>query len=238
MHADGHGLYLRVQAKGSKSWIFRFQLNGKRREMGIGAVEHVSPVQARSIAVQLTALVRSGVDPIEARKQEKVEAKAQSVTFAVAAQAYIAAHRAGWKDETNEKQWTHSLVAYAHPTIGDKPVAEVGIEDVLAILQPLWAVKTETASRVRSRIELILSYAKAMKWRTGENPAMWRGNLDALLPTPNKVQKVKHHPALHHAQMPAFMAALRQRDGVSAHALEFALLTCHTFRRSASGTMA
>lgn len=232
MHADGSGLYLRVQTSGAKSWIFRFQLNGKRREMGIGTLEDRSPVGARGEAARLGALVRSGIDPIEQRNQQEADAaaatkaaEAHAVTFTDAANEYISAHKAGWKNAKHAAQWQTTLTTYAAPYIGAKPVADVTTEDVLRILKPIWTTKTETASRLRSRVELVLSYAKAMKWRQGENPAMWRGHLDALLAPAAKVKKVRHHPALPYALAAAFLAELRQMPGSGARALEFAILT-------------
>ena len=232
MHADGNGLYLRVQASGAKSWIFRFQLKGKRREMGIGTLDHRSPTEARSEAARLVSLVRSGIDPIEQRKHDEAAsiaaaqaAKAHATTFDEAAAEYIANHKAGWKNAKHSQQWENTIAAYASPIIGNKPVGEVSTEDVLRILRPIWTSKTETASRLRSRIELILSYAKAMKWRQGENPAMWRGHLDALLAPAAKVKNVRHHPALPYDQAPEFLSALRMLKGAAARALEFSILT-------------
>jgi integrase len=232
MHADGNGLYLRAHASGSKSWIFRFQLNGKRREMGLGTLGHVSPVEARNQAAHMSALVHSGIDPIEHRNQKEAEAieattvtEARTITFARAAEEYIAIHKAGWKNKKHAPQWANTLIYYAYPIIGNKPVSEVDTEDVLKILAPIWTTKTETASRVRSRIELVLSFAKARKWRQGENPAMWRGNLDAIFPSAKKVKKVIHYPALPYIQITAFMAELKQIQSMGARALEFAILT-------------
>jgi len=232
MYADGNGLYLRVQESGAKSWIFRFQLDGKRREMGIGTLGDRSAVDARGEAARLATLVRSGVDPIVARQREK-EARVESAakvaagatTFAQVAADYIKSHRAGWRNAKHADQWTNTLEKYAAPVIGDKPVADVSTEDVLRILQPMWNEKTETATRVRSRIELVLSYAKALKLRQGENPAAWRGHLDALLPKPTKLKNVRHHPALPYERMPEFMEALRKITGGGARALELAILT-------------
>ena len=232
MHADGQGLYLRVQAGGSKGWIYRYQLNGKRREMGIGTLTDRPAPEARAAAALLRAQLRTGVDPIEARRQASEQAEdaakrvaAGAVTFRTTAAEYIASHRAGWANAKHASQWENTLLTYADPVIGNKSAAEVNTDDVLRILQPIWTTKTETASRVRSRIELVLSYAKAKKLRQGENPAVWRGHLDALLPKPSKVAPVRHHPALPHARLPAFMTALREVDGVGARALEFAILT-------------
>ncbi len=232
MHSDGNGLYLRVQASHAKSWIFRFQLNGKRREMGIGSLDTKTAPEARSEASALTALVRSGIDPIDARKQQAADAiaaatasEAHATTFSAAAAEYIQTHQAGWKNEKHAQQWINTIATYADPVIGSKPVGEVSTEDVLRILKPIWTTKTETASRLRSRIELVLSYAKAMKWRQGENVALWRGHLDALLPPAAKVKNVRHHPALPYTRAAGFMAQLRSINGSGARALEFAILT-------------
>lgn len=232
MHADGDGLYLRVQASGAKSWIFRFQLNGKRREMGIGTLAENKAQDARLKAGQLAALVRAGIDPIEERKQKAAQAEeaakqstASAKTFGEVAKEYIESHKAAWKNDKHQSQWTNTLETYANPFIGTKPVAEITTDDVLGILKPIWNTKTETATRVRSRIELVLSYAKAMKLRSGENPALWRGHLDALLPKPTKLKNVRHHPALPYTRMAEFMAKLRATKGTSARALEFAILT-------------
>lgn len=232
MHSDGSGLYLRVQASGAKSWIFRFQLNGKRREMGLGTLADKSPTDARGEAAQLATIVRSGIDPIEDRKQkaekavaDKMEAMAKSATFRQVATEYIASHKAGWKNEKHVDQWTNTLETYAGPIIGDKAVGDVTTENILKILAPIWTTKTETASRVRSRIELVLSYARAKKLRTGENPAIWRGHLDALLPKPGKLKNVRHHPALPYGRVADFMLKLKAAEGTGARALEFAILT-------------
>lgn len=232
MHADGNGLYLRVQASGAKSWIFRFQLKRKRREMGIGTLADKSAIQARSEVATLSALVRSGIDPIEQRTLDAEQAtlaalksSAETTNFRAVASEYIEIHKAGWRNEKHTQQWTNTLKTYAYPTIGDKPVGQVTVEDVLSILEPLWKTKTETATRLRSRIELVMSYGKAKKLREGENPAIWRGNLDAILPKPTKLKKIRHHPALPYAQMAAFMKKLRSTEGTGARALEFAILT-------------
>ncbi|MEO5688153.1 MAG: integrase arm-type DNA-binding domain-containing protein [Burkholderiaceae bacterium] len=232
MHADGEGLYLRVQASGAKGWIFRFQLNGKRREMGIGTLADVTAPEARAEAAKHRAVLRTSVDPIEARQlqiQRSAEAALQAIaggsTFRTVAADYIASHRAGWANKKHAAQWESTLKTYAEPVIGDKVVADVNTDDVLRVLQPIWTTKTETASRVRSRIELVLSFAKAKKLRQGENPAAWRGHLDALLPRPSKVAPVRHHPAMPWSQIPKFFIALRSIDGSGARALEFAILT-------------
>ena len=231
MHADGNGLYLRVQASGAKGWIFRFQLGGKRREMGIGTLAERPAVDARAAAAELGRMVREGIDPIEERNRREKEANdaakqaaAGTVIFLQVAADYIASHRAGWRNAKHADQWANTLATYAEPVIGDLAPADVTTEHLLTILSPIWTTKPETASRVRSRIELVLSYAKAKKLRDGENPAMWRGHLDALLPKPSRVKKVRHHPALPYAQMSEFMLALRNVQGLGARALEFVIL--------------
>jgi integrase len=232
MHADGSGLYLRVQASGAKSWIFRFQLNNKRREMGIGTLAAKPAPEARSEAAQLAAMIRNGIDPIEDRKAkaelvalESQKTAAAVTTFRQVATAYIDNHRASWKNAKHAQQWENTLEQYAGPIIGDKPVGEITTEEILSILQPLWITKTETASRLRSRIELVLSYAKALKLRHGENPAIWRGHLDAILPKESKVKKIQHQPALPYLQIADFMKKLRTTNGSGARALEFGILT-------------
>ena len=200
--------------------------------MGIGTLADLPAPEARTKAANLAAMVRSGIDPIEARQRdselkaaEKARTEAESVTFRQAAEAYIAAHRAGWRNAKHADQWVNTLEKYAYPVIGDRSVANVGLEEVLRILRPIWEEKTETAARVRSRIELILSYSKALKLRDGENPAIWRGNLDALLPKPSKLKKVRHHPALPYERVSEFMGELQRISGSGARALEFAILT-------------
>lgn len=230
MHADGQGLYLRVQPGGSKGWIYRYQIDGRRREMGLGTLAERPAPDAREHAAELRKLVRRGVDPIEARNREVTAvAVARMVpmasTFDDVAAEYIKAHRAGWSNPKHASQWENTLDTYASPMIGSKQVAGIDTDDVLRVLSPIWSTKTETASRVRSRIELVLDYAKVKKLRTGENPAIWRGNLDKLLPKPSKVTPVQHRPALPYGRVPEFMAALRAAPGYSARALEFAILT-------------
>lgn len=198
--------------------------------MGIGSASDVSGPDAREKAAEARATIRQGIDPLTARQQEKEAGKAEAAkvkTFADVARDYIAAHRAGWRNVKHAAQWEATLAAYASPVFGSVPVSEITTELVLRALQrdKLWTAKPETASRVRSRIELVLSYAKAKGLRHGENPALWRGHLDALLPKPGKVKRVVHHPALPHSQMAEFMSELRKAPGTAARALEFAILT-------------
>lgn len=225
---DGGGLWLQVSPAGTKSWVFRFTLNGKSREMGLGAEHTVSLALARERAREQRLLVLDGIDPIEARnatKRTEVAVAARSVTFKAEAEAYIEAHRHGWKNAKHADQWTNTLETYAYPHIGKLLVSEIDTALVMKCLQPIWATKTETASRVRGRIESVLDYATALKHRSGDNPARWRGHLDNLLPKPSKVSKREHHAALPYAEIGAFMKALREHETIAARALQFTILT-------------
>lgn len=227
-YGDGGGLWLQVAPGGSKQWLFRYQRAGRARQMGIGPVHAISLVEARQRAQDARRRLVNGIDPIEAKRDAKAAENAQqarAVTFRQAAEAYIAAHKAGWKNEKHQAQWPATLEAYAYPLIGGKPVAAIDTGAVLCVLQPIWTEKPETAGRVRGRIESVLDWAKARDYRDGENPARWRGHLDKLLPPKSKVRKVRHHPAMPYSNVPAFTAKLRSMDSLSARALEFAILT-------------
>lgn len=228
MYADGGGLYLQVTSAGARSWIFRYARNGREREMGLGPLTAVSLAAAREKAANARAVKVRGIDPIQARDDEKAAAaaeKAKQVTFEDAAARCVAGRKASWRNAKHADQWTNTLKTYAYPVIGALPVQNVDTEGVLKILEPIWTTKTETATRVRQRIETVLDWAKARGHRSGENPARWRGHLDNLLPKPGKVRKVKHHPALPYADIGSFTAKVRIREGLSARALEFAILT-------------
>lgn len=225
---DGDGLYLQVSKIGTKSWVFRYQLAGRARELGLGSIRTFTLQEARERARRCRQLLADGVDPIAQRdverQQQRLEA-ARAQTFDQCAAAYIAAHRAGWKNAKHAEQWENTLAAYASPAFGALPVADIDTAAVMRALGPIWNTKTETASRVRGRIEKVLDWATVQGFRTGENPARWRGHLDKLLPKRSKVQKVQHHPALPYAEAPAFMAKLRAQEGIAARALEFLILT-------------
>lgn len=228
LYGDGGGLYLRVAPGGAKGWVFRFMLRGRARTMGLGGLDAVPLKRARQRAAECRGLVAEGVDPVEARRAERAGrrlADARNVTFRKAAETYIASHAAGWRNTKHAKQWSATLEAYAFPTFGDLPVADIDVALVLKVLEPIWTAKPETASRVRGRIESILDWAKARGFREGDNPARWRGHLAELLPARRKVKPVEHHPAMPYTNMFAFMAALRVRDGSAARALEFGILT-------------
>jgi integrase len=227
---DGNGLYLQVSPAGTKSWIYRFKLNGRAREMGLGpySKDDVTLARARELAADCRQQVRSGTDPIEVRKatqaRERLEA-AKVMTFSACATAYIDAHRASWKNPKHASQWENTIATYAAPFFGSLAVQSIDTGLVMKALEPIWAKKTETASRLRGRIESVLDWAKVRGYRTGENPARWKGHLDALLPARSKVQAVEHHAALHYAEVGAFMQLLRDETGVGARALEFLILT-------------
>ena len=225
-HADGAGLYLQVSRGGGKSWVFRYMLRGKSREMGLGS--HISLDLARQKATVARAMLAEGIDPIDARdaqNQKQALEQARSKTFAECAEAYIKAHRTGWRNAKHGAQWEATLNTYATPLFGSLPIQAIDTALVMKVLEPIWTEKTETASRVRGRIESVLDWAKVRGYRAGENPARWRGHLDKLLPRRSKVAKVKHHAALPYADAGAFMRELRGREGTAPTALEFLILT-------------
>jgi len=225
---DGGGLYLQVSPVGTKSWIFRFKLHGRAREMGLGSLNTISLAEARQKATKCRKLLLDGIDPIDARNaaraRDRVEA-ARSMTFSACATAYIAAHRASWKNIKHSSQWENTIETYANPVVGALSVKQVDTSLVMRILEPIWQSKPETASRLRGRIESILDWATARGYRAGENPARWRGHLDSLLPATSKIRRVKHHPALPYEQLNSFLEQLRTQPGVAAKALEFLILT-------------
>jgi integrase len=227
-HGDGAGLYLQVSKTGSKSWIFRYTRAGKQREMGLGPLHTVSLAQAREQAKNCRSTLLAGSDPLEIRKAGQLEdalERAKAVTFDNCASSYIAAHRGSWKNAKHAAQWESTILAYASPIIGALPVAAIDTALVVKVLQPIWQEKTETATRLRGRIESILDWATVSRFRVGENPARWRGHLDHLLADPNRVARVVHHAALPWQEIGTFMVDLRQRDGIAARAVEFGILT-------------
>lgn len=233
-HSDGGGLYLHVTSSKSVSgqrWIFRYTspTTGKLREQGLGSASAgngVSLADARAQAAVSRQLVKTGLDPIEERVRAEASAAAAkegAITFAAAADRLIASMEGSWRNAKHRQQWRNTLTTYATP-ISDMPVAEVGVDDVLTVLTTIWQEKPETASRLRGRIERVLAYAKTRGWRDGVNPAVWRGNLDTVLPKHDRLTR-GHHKALPYADVPAFMIELRNRDALSARLLEFTVLT-------------
>ena len=225
-YGDGGGLWLQVRDADHRSWLFRYAIAGKARQMGLGAFPDISLADAREAAQQARASVRQGVDPIEQRRAARSQKKAAAgaLTFQQVANKYVAAHEAGWRNEKHRGQWRQTL-ALASETIGNLGVGAIETGDVMRVLEPIWREKPETASRLRGRIESVIDYATAHGWRTGENPARWRGHLAKLLPAPRKLARVKHHTALPWSDMGTFMAELRDQNGVAARALEFTILT-------------
>ena len=229
-HAVGGvaGLQLKINDNGARSWVLRTMVAGKRRDMGLGGFPDVTLAQARERARAARDQVREGVDPIQARQAARsasAAALAKAKTFDQCVAAFVKAKSGEWQNAKHRAQWDSTLETYASPFIGTLLVQDVGVTNVLAVLEPIWATKTETASRLRGRIETILDWATARGYRTGENPARWRGHLDQLLARPKKIQKRKHHEALPIDDVGAFLVELRKVEGSSARALEFVVLT-------------
>ena len=227
-YGDGGGLYLQVSLARTKAWLFRFMRNGRAREMGLGPVDIVSLAEAREKARQARRLLLDGFDPIEARREARLKARAEgakAMTFEQCAEAYMKAHRAAWKNVKHTWQWEASLSSFVFPVFGGLAVDAVDTGLVIKALEPIWTTKTETATRVRQRIEAVLDWAKARGYRNGENPARWRGHLEKLLPSPSKLAPVVHLAAMPYADVPAFFAELKKREPVSARALAFTVLT-------------
>lgn len=231
-YCDGAGLYLQVAIGGSKSWVLRYTLDGRTRDMGLGSAATFTLAEARERAKDARKLLADKLDPIAARQEaqrERRRAEARALLFNDAAARYIAAHEAGWKNAKHAGQWSATLATYAAPVIGDMDVASIGTEDVMRVLTPIWTVKAETASRLRGRIENVLDWCAVQGHRSGDNPARWKGHLDKLLPARSKVQTVQHHAALPWREMGTFMQELRGQQGTAARAVEFIILTaCRT----------
>jgi integrase len=217
---DGGGLYLQE----GRSWIFRYKKNGVTRMMGLGPSHTISLPRARELARAAREQLHAGVDPLAARASSRA-VSSRTMTFQQCAEAYVTAHGAGWRNPKHIQQWVSTLATYAGPVIGALPVQAVDTGLIMRVLQPIWTLKPETAGRLRGRIEQVLGWATINGYRTGDNPARWRGHLQHLLPAKTKVRAVKHHAALPYAGLPAFMTALRRQDGVAARALGFLILT-------------
>ncbi|MRW94282.1 tyrosine-type recombinase/integrase [Duganella sp. FT80W] len=228
LYGDGGGLTLQVTKGGVKSWLFRYMMAGKAYGMGLGPTHTISLAEARLKALAARKQILDGINPLAAKKQEQIAtalADARMMTFDQCAEAYVSAHKAGWKNAKHADQWTNTLATYVSPVFGKLPVAEIDTGLVVKCLSPIWETKTETASRLRGRIESILGWATTSGYRTGENPARWKGHLDNLLATISKASRTKHHPSLPWQRMGEFVLALKSREGASARAVEFAILT-------------
>ncbi len=234
-HADGDGLYLLVKGPEAAYWVLRYVHGGRMREMGLGPARGrraVKLAEAREKAAALFRMHRHGIDPLEARaaeaaarKQAAQAAAAAAITFRQCAEFHLAAHEGAWRNVKHRAQWRSTLDTYAMPLFGDLPVASIGTSQVVQVLEPIWRTKPETASRLRGRIEAVLDYARTREWRSGENPARWRGHLANVLPARGKIAPVEHHAALPWREIGDFMAALAEQPGVAALALGFAILT-------------
>lgn len=232
-HRVSRNLYLQVQTNTTgqdvtRAWLFRYMRDGKNRYMGLGPFDLVSLADAREKARAARSLLLEGIDPIEARRFERTRARleaSRSLTFKDCAEKYITAHEPSWRNEKHRAQWRSTIETYVYPVLGDLPVAAVDTALVLKALEPIWTTKPETAGRVRGRMEAVLDWATARTYRTGENPARWKGHLDKLLPPRRRVARVRHHAALPWREVSGFMQELRRQEGVSPRALEFAILT-------------
>jgi len=228
MYADGDGLYLQVTSPTARSWIFRYSLSGKKREMGLGPLHAISLAEARDRARICRRQIVDGIDPLDARANERARTathNSKAMTFDQCAAAFIKTHAAGWRSAVHHLQWETTLATYVSPVFGSLPVQAVDVGLVMKALEPIWTTKPETAARVRGRIESVLNWAKARGYRSGENPALWKGHLDQLLPARSKVKAVKHHAALPYTQTAEFMERLKKQEGAAARALEFTILT-------------
>ena len=222
------GLYLHVNDRGARSWILRVVVGDKRRDMGLGGYPDIGVADARQKAREARLKIEQGIDPILLRKQAKSELmalQATDKTFEQAAGEYIKIHADSWSNDKHRKQWESTLAAYAFPVVGKLSLRHIRQEHILKILEPIWTTKTETATRVRGRMESILDWAKVKGLRSGENPAAWKGHLDHMLPAPTRLKKIEHLTAVPVREMPGFMVKLRQAAGIAAQALEFLILT-------------
>ncbi|CAN1510103.1 XerC Integrase [Paracoccaceae bacterium] len=222
------GLHLQVTPKDGRSWVLRATVGSLRRDIGLGGFPGVTLSQARDKAREARAKIESGIDPVEARKAAKaalVAAQRRGLTFAVAVDRCLAAKLDAFKNPKHRQQWENTLASYATPDLGAMLVQDITTQDVLRVLQPHWTDRTETASRLRGRIEAVLSWATVAGHRTGDNPARWAGNLKELLPAPSKVATEGNHPALALDDAPRWFAALQTREGFGARALELLALT-------------
>jgi len=227
-HADGAGLYLCVKPTGGKSWIFRYRFKGKEHEMGLGSLTTFSLAEARERALLQRKLLANGDNPLivkSATSLQRTLAESSVLTFDEAADRYINSHRKGWKNAKHADQWRNTLATYVSPVFGKLSCNEITTTLVMRVLEPIWSDKTETATRIRGRIEKVLDWSKTQGYRTGENPAAWNGHLKNLLSAPKKTTKIEHHPALPWSEMGVFMQELRKIPGSAALALQLIILT-------------
>ena len=220
--SDGQGLRLEVDRSLNRKWIFRFTLRGKRRDMGLGRFPDVTLRQARVLRDEARQLVAQGVDPIESRRLRRLE---QQVTFAFAVERFIESKQSEWKNNKHRQQWRNTLQTYAIPKLGKIPVKDISVQDILSVVEPIWMNKTETAKRVRGRIEKVLGWSIALGHRVDHNPAVWAGLLENLLPSPARISPIEHHAAMPIDQMKGLYDWLKDETAISAKALQFLILT-------------
>lgn len=228
LYGDGGGLYLQVGPVGNKAWLFRYMQHGKAHSLGLGALHAVPLADARVKAADCRKLLAAGLDPLDAKKQNLLQARlaaARGTTFEACAKAYIEAHKASWRQERHARQWDQALSKHAYPIVGKLPVQAVDTALVVKVLEPIWQKKTETAKRLRGRIECILDWAKVREFRKGENPARWRGHLENLLARPSKLIRGEHFAALPYTKINAFLQSLGKQPGLGAQALKLVIYT-------------
>jgi len=225
--SDGGGLYLQITPRLTKSWLFRFMRQGKARGMGLGPLHTVSLAEAREKALNCRRLLVNDIDPLEERRRQRAAAHRgpRSMSFRECASRCIRTHRAAWKNARHLAQWENTLSTYAYPVLGEQAVGDIETGDVLRVLEPIWLQKTETASRLRGRMEAVLAWAAARGYRSELNPARWKGHMDQLLAKPSHIRKVRHLPAMFYADVPGFMRALEVDPEPSALALRLLILT-------------
>ncbi|NIC39401.1 integrase arm-type DNA-binding domain-containing protein [Halomonas desiderata] len=222
------GLQLQVSKTGARSWVLRVTVGAKRRDIGLGGYPDTPLTSAREKAREAREKIQQGIDPVAERRTLRSALLAQQVrdiTFEQCAAQVIKKKQAESRNAKHAQQWENTLKAYAYPVLGKMAIADVDLAHVLKVLKPEWETKTETMTRLRQRIEAVIAWATVHGHRSGDNPARWKGNLDAILPKPSKVTKVKHHKALPIDDMGEFMASLRQQKGTAARCLEFVILT-------------
>jgi integrase len=226
MHHDGQGLYLAVSATGARSWLFRYWMGGKERQMGLGSLMDVTLPKARKEATKARALKVAGIDPLADREARAAADLASTKTFEVVAGEYLDLHKPSWRNAKHRQQWENTLKAMAYPKLGRKPVATIEQKDVLEVLQARWLEVPETMGRLRGRIDAILDFSIAKGYRTAPSCAKWQGALKNALPNRSRIARIKHHPAMAWADLPAFIAELRQQIGIAARCLELTILCC------------
>lgn len=227
-YGDGNNLFLQVMPSGTKSWLFRYERGGKERAMGLGPVNIVSLEQARAKARTASLQLFEGIDPLahrRAEQQARALAAGKITTFSEGTHAYYDGNEGKWKNAKHRQQFLNTMKQYAFPVMGKLAISEIDTALVLKVVEPIWADKTVTADRVRNRIEKVLDWATVRGFRKGDNPARWKGHLSEVLPPRRRIAKTKHFAALPFAELPSFMTTLKVREGVSARALEFTILT-------------